>query len=78
MNHRKIKKQAKRFLAGLSTRGIAYHYEERHPRNDGSVTIIERLPNNVRFYAEVMRQMRRCNPYVSHWDSPFIVQVIER
>jgi hypothetical protein len=74
MNRRKIKKQAKRFLAGLPTRGIAFHYEERYPMNDGSVLIIERVPNSLRFHQEVMRMLRGA----SHWDSPFIVQIIER
>lgn len=74
MNKRKVKKQAKRFLCGLPTRGITYHYEERYPRNDGSVLIVERMPNSLRFYQEVMRMV----PGASHWDSPFIVQIIER
>ena len=74
MNRRKIKKQAKRFLAGLPTRGIAFHYEERYPRNDGSVLIVEKVPNSLRFYQAV----NKLTGPVSHWDSPFIVQIIER
>ena len=72
MKKRQIKKQAKNFLAGRKTRGVAYSIEERRPNTDGTVLIIERIPVSAKIVKAVYDAM---GGVPCHWDSPFIIDI---
>lgn len=76
MTKRQIKKQSKNILNGKKVTGVVFSTEERAPRTDGTVIITERIPVSIRVYREVLNIQRdRLGYYLSHWDSPFIVDI---
>lgn len=72
MTKRQIKKQSKNIVAGHKVTGVVARYEERAPRNDGTLIITELIPVSSRIVKTVYDIM---GGVPCHWDSPFIVDV---
>lgn len=76
MNRRQIKKTAKAFLDGKKIR-VPFRTETRCPSTDGTPIIVEQFPVRHRLTKEIMRQAQERGWNGCHWDSPFIVDILE-